>query len=393
MKVLNDIIGSVDQGDYCASLFIDLSKAFDTVDHEILLHRLRSVGLSKHVIFWFKNYLINRTQCVQAEGINSGLLEIVKGVPQGSVLGPLLFTIYINSIDHGNQDVNLHFYADDTVMYCGAPSKQQALIKLQAAFDVFQSRLHTLKLVLNADKTKIMLFSSSKKAVDNFIPLQTLQGNVIELVKEYKYLGITIDDKLSFGSHITNLTKQLKIKLGFYFRNKFCFSFNVRKRLVSATFLPVLDYGDVVYQYASSQLLSSLDAVYHSALRFISDSKPLTHHCILYNRVSWPSLSIRRKIHFYLIIYKTILGLLPSYLGCLIQKKSVGKYSLRSDNCFTLSVPFVRTELGKRAFMYAAPFEWNSIQTKLKLQTLLPMEHFKSITRSLEEDSLICNCF
>jgi len=166
-----------------------------------------------------------------------------------------------------------------------------------------------------------MLFSSSKKAVDNFTPLQTLQGNVIELVKEYKYLGITIDDKLSFGSHITNLKKKLKIKLGFYFRNKLCFSFNVRKRLVSATFLSVLDCGDVVHQFASSQLLSSLDAVYHSALRFISDCKPLTHHCILYNRVSWPSLSIRRKIPFYLIIYKTILGLLPLYLGCLIQKK------------------------------------------------------------------------
>ncbi len=90
----------------------------------------------------------------------------------------------------------------------------------------------------------------------NLSSLQTLQGSVVELVKEYKYLGIIVDDVLSFSSHITQLKKKLRIKLGFYFRNKFCFSFNVRKKLVTATFLPVLDYGDVVYQFAPSSILS-----------------------------------------------------------------------------------------------------------------------------------------
>jgi len=89
-------------------------------------------------------------------------------------LGPLLLTIYINSLDYDIQDTNFHFYADDTVMYCGAPSKRQALVKLQVAFDIIQSRLHRLKLALNVDKTKIKLFSSSKKVVDNTIPIQTL---------------------------------------------------------------------------------------------------------------------------------------------------------------------------------------------------------------------------
>ncbi len=175
----------IDNGDFCASLFIDLSKAFDTVDHEILLHRLKSVGLSSLVIPWFKNYLSGRTQCVQDEGKLSESLEIAKGVPQGSVLGPLLFTIYINSLDYGIQDGKFHFYADDSVMYCSASSGQQALYKLQSAFDVIQLQFCNLKLVLDADKTKYMLFSSSL-----LISLQTLQGSVTELVKEYKYLGI-----------------------------------------------------------------------------------------------------------------------------------------------------------------------------------------------------------
>ncbi len=133
---------------------------------------------------------------------------------------------------------------------------------------------------MNVDKTKYMLFSGSKKFNKNVSSLQTLQGSVIELVKEYKYLGIIVDDVLSFSSHITQLKKKLRIKLGFYFRNKFCFSFNVRKKLVTATFLPVLDYGDVVYQFAPSYLLSSLDAVYHGALRFISDCKSSTLYIV-----------------------------------------------------------------------------------------------------------------
>ncbi len=206
LKVLNDIVGSIDNGDFCASLFIDLSKAFDTVDHEILLHRLKSVGLSSDVIPWFKNYLSGRTQCVQAEGKLSDSLS--EGVPQGSVLGPLLFTIYINCLDYDIQDANFHFYADDSVMYCSASSGKQALYKLQSAFDVIQSRIYNLKLVLNVDKTKYKLFSGSKKFDKNVSSLLTLQGTVIESVKDYKYLGIIVDDALSFSSHITQLKKK-----------------------------------------------------------------------------------------------------------------------------------------------------------------------------------------
>ncbi len=95
LKVLNDLLGSLEEKRHCACLFIDLTKAFDTVDHENLLNRLRCVGLSDNAVLWFNAYLKGRTQCVQVEGCKSELLDVVKGVPQGSVLGPLLFTVYI----------------------------------------------------------------------------------------------------------------------------------------------------------------------------------------------------------------------------------------------------------------------------------------------------------
>ncbi len=143
-------------------------------------------------------------------------------------------------------------------------------------------------------------------------------------------------------------------------------------------FLPILDYGDVLYQHASSYLLASLEAVYHGALRFITDCKCSTRHCTLYNRVAWSSLAVRRQMHWYLLIYKAILGFLPSYLCCLIHQKVVVNYSLCSQSFYNLYVPSAQTNLGKTAFEYAAPSDWNSLQMKLQLNQVVSLSKFKT---------------
>uniref|UniRef100_A0A8C5N2E5 Reverse transcriptase domain-containing protein n=1 Tax=Gouania willdenowi TaxID=441366 RepID=A0A8C5N2E5_GOUWI len=220
MKVINDIIAALDKKQYCASLFIDLSKAFDTVDHAILKRRLHLIGLSEHTVAWFSNYLENRTQCIKYEGLCSEFVTVHKGVPQGSVLGPLLFILYINNVEENVSDANMHFYADDTIIYCFGSSLEQAVNSLQKAFVSVQHSLINLKLVLNAEKTKLMLFSNHKKVPQAPPVVSTLEGNVIEVVHEYKYLGVVIDDSLTFKLFIDKLVRKLKLKLGFFFRNK-----------------------------------------------------------------------------------------------------------------------------------------------------------------------------
>lgn len=392
MKVVNDIIEALDCRKYCAALFLDLSKAFDTVDHALLTDNLHKIGLSEQAVHWFSNYLAGRTQCVQSAGFSSPFLPVFKGVPQGSVLGPLLFSIYVNNLCDNLSNADYHFYADDTVIYCSSPCVIQTLELLQSAFDVVQSHLTQLKLVLNADKTKYVLFTNGKRLPSDLPKLFTAQGVEIERVTSYKYLGIFIEENLTFKLHIDKLVTKLKLKLGFFFRNKSCFSLQVRKHLVLTTFLPLLDYGDLLFMNAPEQYLRKLDTVYHSALRFLTGCGNRVHHCTLYATANCPSLSVRRLSRWLTFVYKSLIGLVPSYLSLYMCKKQ-NQHALRSQDVLQLVVPRVRTELGKKGFKHAAPSAWNDLQKDCKLPGLITLGELKSILKDNETRSLgHCNC-
>ncbi len=368
---------------------MDLSKAFDSVNHELLLNKLSSAGFRPGTLKWFRNHLVDRTQCVHVEDLKSDFLDISKGVPQGSILGPILFSIYINDLGKDIQ-AKKHFYADDTIIYTLAPCITLAVKELQIAFQSLEDALVSLKLVLNSQNTKVIFFSKAQAQVLDNLSIFTSDGKMIERVPFYKYLGIWIDDKLLFNVHIANLIRKLKLKLGFYFRNKSNFTFSAKKKLVETTFLTVLDYGDILYMHAASSILTSLDSVYHASLRFITNAKSRTHHCILYEMVGWTSLAIHRKQHWYISIYKAMLGKLTAYL-CTLLCLCSGNYQLRSSKCLLFNIPRVCTELGKTAFSYYAPWAWNNLQKDLKLDKFVSIGEFKGIIKRVVLEA--CDCF
>ena len=160
-----------------------------------------------------------------------------------------------------------------------------------------------------------------------------------------------------------------------------------RKRIV---FLPLLDYGDVIDKNATLTSLKALDAVYHSAIWFVTGSSYNTHHCTLYNLIGWPSLSERRSRHWLLYIYKAIMSELPPYISSLLLLQSHVHHT-RSSNHLQLRVPNVRSELGKTAFSFDAPRTWNSAQQALGLSSLISYGQFKALISNLP--SPVCNCF
>ena len=123
--------------------------------------------------------------------------------------------------------------------------------------------------------------------------ITTLDGSDLEYVDNYKYLGVWLDCKLSFQTHIKHLQYKIKSRIGFLYRNKACFTHAVKHTLVKLTILPILDFGDVIYKIASNTLLSKLNAVYHSAICFFTKAPYTTHHCDLYALVGWSSLHVR----------------------------------------------------------------------------------------------------
>ncbi|CDQ70595.1 unnamed protein product [Oncorhynchus mykiss] len=215
---------AIDKRQYCAAVFIDLAKAFDSVNHHILIGRLSSLGFSNDCLAWFTNYFADRVQCVKSEGMLSGPLAVSMGVPQGSILGPTLFSVYINDVALAAGDSLIHLYADDTILYTSGPSLDTVLSNLQTSFNAIQHSFRGLQLLLNASKTKCMLFNRSLPAPARPTSITTLDGSDLEYVDIYKYLGVWLDCKLSFQTHIKHLQPKIKSRVGFLFRNKASFT-------------------------------------------------------------------------------------------------------------------------------------------------------------------------
>ena len=147
-----------------------------------------------------------------------------------------------------------------------------------------------------------MLFNRSLPAPARLSNITTLDGSDLEYVDNYKYLGVWLDCKLSFQTHMKHLKSKIKCRIGFRFRNKASFTHAAEHTLVKRTILPILDFGDVICKIASNSLLSKLDAVYHSAIHFVTKATYTTHHCDLYALVGWPSLHILRQTHWLQVI-------------------------------------------------------------------------------------------
>jgi len=211
LEFLDNAANILDRKNSLLTVFLDFSKAFDTVNHKILLDKLCHVGVRGMVLEWFRSYLSGRKQYVSVNGSNSDLLDIQTGVPQGSVLGPTLFLLYVNDMCKCSDGLQFLHFADDTTVFSSGGEVNELAARMNVQLNNVYSWLCSNRLSLNVKKSSCMLITHRK---DRIVPTVTVANTSVDVVSEAKFLGIIIDDKLSFKQHAVDLCKKLSRSVG-----------------------------------------------------------------------------------------------------------------------------------------------------------------------------------
>ena len=367
LKVVNDLRVSTDLKQASVLLLLDLTAAFDTIDHKILIHRLEHwVGLSGTALSWFCSYLTGRSYSVKLDDFESDKHSISSGIPQGSILGPLLFSLYILPLgelitDHG---VDFHFYADDTQLYISvAPGDSSALDSLLLCLSSIKCWMSKNFLRLNEDKTEVLIIGSNEQK-------ELITGTLGSLVKEskasVKNLGVFIDDELNFDTHINHVTKVAYFHLRNIARIRAYVSLDDAKTLIHAFVFSRLDYCNSLLSGLPKKSIDRLQLVQNAAARVLTKTRMREHISPILASLHWLPVASRIDFKILLLIYKSLNGLAPSYLSDCVPRYVPGR-PLRSSDADLLEVPTMHyKKYGKAAFCFYGPTAWNKLPLYLR---------------------------
>lgn len=370
LKVTDEWLESMDKGLYTGAVFIDLKKAFDTVDVNILLNKLESLGVTDNVLHWFRTYLCNRQIFTCLNSTSSNILDVDYGIPQGSTLGPLLFTIYINDLVNRVKHCNIHLYADDTVLYFS----DKNVCNIQRILNIDLNNVHNWlcqnKLSLNVEKTISMLFGSSYMLSKYNIFNVQISGKAITQKNVFKYLGMQLDPRLKWDIHIDEMCKKIGKTVNYLARLRHCLPQTQLKLVYNSIILPLFDYADIVYDSASKKHVDRLQKLQNRAGRIILSVNPYDHisNNEIHGRLGWSLLQSRRKSHLLTMVYKSLHSLAPSYLKDRFNYNNY-LYGLRSRG--NLALPKPKSESCRRMFLYRGSREFNRLPNNIKLSNSL----------------------
>ncbi len=336
-------------------VFFDLSKAFDSLPHSLILKSLVRVGVRGTLLQWFSNYLSDRRQFVALQGSSSSSAEVTSGVPQGSILGPLLFILAVDpltSLSISNSSI-LRLYADDIAYYKPLFSTSD-LLALQGDVDIISLWVDSHDLSINAKKTKLMVVSRKRSPPS---PVIVLKGAPIERVSSFRYLGVVLSSDLSWSLHIQATCSKARRLLGFLYRNftladKRCLSY-----LYCILVRPVLEYSCCVWDPFQVKYSVMLERVQNFAGR-LATKRWRGEPDSLRGELGWPLLSTRRSYLKLCLCRRILAGY--SMLPCSVFEHHPSQVVRHVNSC-PLFKPFVKTQYHRGSFFLSTIPVWNSI--------------------------------
>ena len=384
LRVHNDILRALDQGYVVVHVMLDLSAAFDTLDHNILLNRLKAkIGITDTVFDWFKSYLSNRSQHVFVKGSVSSKSPLNIGVPQGSVLGPILFNVYtlpLYELARDNGTIS-GFYADDSQLYliCDINSIPCTFSALETVVHDFMHWMSANRLKLNGDKTELTVFNKPRVGprVRSILPQFNVDTAPIPPQTSCRILGSFFDSEMTMENHINQFCKSANFHIRNIYSIKKYLDQKTIETLVHAFITSRMDFCNSILVGITKRNLARLQRIQNRAARLCLGIPKFARvsNISLLKTLHWLPVSFRIDFKILLLTFKCIHGLAPSYLSELVNVRCLDR-TLRSSGGLVLDVPKSRTKtFGDRAFSVAAPRLWNELPVHLR--STWTLEKFK----------------
>ncbi len=320
---------ALDQGKEVCMVFLDISKAFDKVYHDGLIHKLQTMGIIGPLLDWFRSYLHERKQRVVLNGQTSSWQHTNAGVPQGSILGPILFLVFINDLVSILQS-NPFMFADDTSLLEVIENVVESSIRLNSDLAALQDWAAQWRVIFNELKTVFMLLS--RKLNRPVFPPLYMNNTQLRQVESHKHLGLTLSQSFSWDDHITDVCSKANKRIGILKRLSRTLSRRSKETVYLSFIRPILEYGSVIYDGCSKKLENVLEGVQRQAALACTGAYIKTSHNALLTELGWDRLATRRECQKLFYFYKILHDLAPSYLSTL-SPRSVNQtthYNLRS---------------------------------------------------------------
>jgi hypothetical protein len=370
MEIVEFIHKQRDQGKVIGLASLDLSKAFDSINHALLLEKLRKLGLGENVVTWCKSYLENRRQKTKFKKYMSDEHKVTSGVPQGSILGPILFICFTNDMASVFTDCKVLSYADDTQLIVSGTSKKQVITKLEKLIKTAQTWYTENSLKNNAGKTEILFIGKAK--ANNQIPtyIEVLEdGKVkkLEPSQHIKVLGICIDDQLNWDQQIQKVRKTVNNCIRNLHRINKLIPLKHRVLLYNSLVAPHYNYVDTVWSGCGIGNEKRLQVTQNFAVRSILGRSKHSSATEALHTLSFLPLSDKRKVHEAVYVHKALNGKLPTEITDQYHSQKQ-KQNPRTCKLATLNVPRHKTEQYKKSPMYRTVNTWNNIPEAIRCE-------------------------